>query len=223
MAIIIDTLFPERSSNNDKYIVWVNIPYFFIAAFIALCTKYYSLITFIIIYSALMYYYNVEYNKKIIFLNDYLDYTSYLNMDDKIIDFYYNNRWYIDYNLTAFRKSLQAVNKLLEVETNLIKNLMRDPEQHFQNAFIYYKEALNELHSSIYKMVSHEVNNDIFNDNLHILQGLLNKHMIHMKNIGIKCGYNKYDINIWSILDPNGIEHENDIYSKEYSSHYSFF
>ncbi len=147
----------------------------------------------------------------------------YLEMDNDIIDFYYNNRWYIDYNLTAYRKSLEAVNNILRYEYNIDENLMLNPEQLYENAYIEYKEALNNLHSSIYKMTSHMVNNDVFNNNLSILNTLLKKHIDYMKKKIIKTGYNMYDITRWSIINPNELDTYNDIKSKGYSQHYSFF
>lgn len=175
---------------------------------------------------------NVEENqKKIKFLNNIMfnDYEepfetkSYLEYDQKLIDFYYDNRWYIDYNLSSYRKSLESTNNLLRITYNLNENLMREPEQLYRNAYMEYKKALNNLHSSIYKMISQQVNNDIFNDNLIILKKLLRKHIEELQKRVIKCGYNLYDINIWSIINPSNIELENDIKTKGYSQHYSFF
>ena len=116
----------------------------------------------------------METHKKVEFLNSIIydgneepfENESFLELDPKIVDFYYKNRWYIDYNLTSYRKSLEASNNLLRITHNLKNNLMRDPEQLYENAYIEYKEALNNLHSSIYKMISQTVNDDIFNDNL---------------------------------------------------------
>lgn len=170
-------------------------------------------------------------DKKIKFLNSiiYDDYEqpfetrSYLSADKDLINFYYDNKWYIDYNLTAYRKSLQATNNLLRLEYNLKDNLMLYPEQLYENAYMEYKEALNNLHSSIYKMISHQVNNDIFNDNLEILKTLLRKHIENIQQGVIKCGYNLYNINIWSIINPTNIEYKDDTKTKGYSPHYSFF
>ncbi len=177
-------------------------------------------------------YYNIQENqKKLKFLNNIIfndyeqpfDTESYLEMDPSIIEFYYKNKWYIDYNLTAYRKSLEATNNLLRLEYNLKDNLMRQPEQLYRNAYMEYKEALNSLHSSIYKMVSHRVNDDVFNDNLTTLQKLLKEHIKNIQQDVIKCGYNLYNINIWSIINPTNIECEDDTKTKGYSPHYSFF
>ncbi len=146
-----------------------------------------------------------------------------MEYDHKLIDFYYKNRWYTDFNLTAYRKSLEATNNLLRYTYNLSQNLMRNPEQLYRNAYEEYKEALNNLHSSIYKMVSHSVENDVFNDNLTTLKALLRKHIVDIQRNVIKCGYNLYNINIWSIINPSNIECEDDTKTKNYSPNYSFF
>jgi len=190
----------------------------------------------VFISGVIFYIYYSYYNSKILddkikFLNNIIfdnneqpfEVESYLEMDPTLINFYYDNKWYIDYNLTAYRKSLESVNNLLRLEYNLEDNLMKYPEQLYENAYIEYKEALNNLHSSIYKMISHQVNNDIFNDNLEILKNILRKHIENIQKSVIKCGYNLYNINIWSIINPTNIECKNDIKTKEYSPHYSFF
>ena len=72
-------------------------------------------------------------------------------------------------------------------------------------------------------MISHKVNNDVFNDNLEILKTLLRRHIKNIQQGVIKCGYNLYNINIWSIINPTNIECKDDTKTKGYSPHYSFF
>lgn len=180
------------------------------------------------IYYVMNYY--QEYNKKLKLLKNILydgfeepfETESFLEYDPKIIDFFYRIRYYVDDNLTSFRKSLEACNNVLRYSWNLNQNLMKYPEQLYKNAYFEYKQALNELHSVIYKLTSQEVNNDIYNDNLLELKSLLDKHMKKIKNV-IKCDYNTYDINIYSLINPSNIEMADDTKDKYYSPHFSFF
>lgn len=242
-SIILDRLFSnpevesgfnEGDSNIKKYINTKNIlpaiGIMFLLRVLMMSSQV-VLIGGIIGYVVFVYYNLRESKKKLDLLNGILfenqeypfQIKSYLGNDDQIINFYYKNRWYIDYNLTAYRKSLQAVNNLLKIEYNLTENLMKYPEQLYQNAYLEYKEALNNFHSSIYKMISQTVNDDIFNDNLVILKKILYQHIENIQKNVIKCGYNLYNINIWSIINPSNEECKDDTKTKNYSPHYSFF
>lgn len=174
--------------------------------------------------------YQNELNAKIDFLNSIIyngneqpfDMRSYLYLDEELVNFYYNIKYYIEDNLTAYRKSLVNVNNLLKLEFDISKNYMREPEQFYKLALMECKSALNNLHSLIYKLVSHQVNNDLFNDNLATLEKLLKKHLDKLKGV-IKCDYNLYDLNIWSLPYPSNLDLENDLKDKYYSPHYSFY
>lgn len=248
MSIIIDRLFTEPNvengfKNNEifykKHTIkqYINVANFYPAVISMVILRLFNVSTYIIIILAIIIYIYttnksiVDNQKKLDFLNSIIhnnneepfNTESYLDLDPKIVDFYYNNRWYIDYNLTAYRKSLEASNNLLKIVYNLRNNLMNHPEQLYENAYMIYKEALNNLHSSIYKMVSQSMNNSIFNDNLIILKKILHKHIFDIQKNVIKCGYNKYGINIWSIINPTNIECKDDTKTNTYSPNYSFF
>jgi hypothetical protein len=248
MNIIIDKLFSEpyvesgikqneKFSNKILLKNIINVKNFLPFVIIMIILRIFNvnnnltiLIGIIVLITTIIYN-NNELNKKILFLNNIIyngeeepfNLESYLELDHEIVNFYYENRWYINDNLRSYRKSLKATNNLLRIKYNLNENLMIYPENLYKNAYIEYKEALNELHSSIYKMTSHRINNEIFNDNLKKLERILKKHIDEIQKKIIKCGYNKYDINIWSIINPTNIEKENDIKTKNYSPHYSFF
>ncbi len=227
----------EKFYQNIKRKRFINVRNFFPAVVIMVILRIlyvpsiYVALAALIVYAYTTYTNIIENNKKIDFLDSIMfndnvepfEIESYLEYDQKLIDFYYKNKWYADFNLTAYRKSLEATNNLLRYTYNLSQNLMKQPEQLYRNAYEEYKEALNNLHSSIYKIVSHSVEDDIFNDNLTTLQALLRKHIVDIQKNVIKCGYNLYDINIWSIINPTNIECEDDTKTKNYSPNYSFF
>lgn len=240
MSIIIDKLLIEpkvypgyKENMMNKYI---NIKNLFIPIIVGLIMSFLNISNILIFISIIILFLYIsnkninEENRKIEFLNGIIynkyeepfETESYLHMDSDIVNFYYRIRYYIDENLTAYRKSLEHTNNLLRIYYNLKYNLTREPEQLFENAYLEYKEALNNLHSSIYKMISQRVNDDLFNDNLTTLKYLLSKNIKNMKKI-IKCDYNLYNLNIWSLPNPSNIECESDIKDKNYSPHYSFY
>ena len=240
MAVIIDRLLNSSGPSVDfgydnyNYITFSNI-YPMVITLIVLRLLQVNNVATVLISAIVLFitvYMNYEsFKQKNLFLNDIMfeanfnpfDVKTYLPIDPEIIDFYYNNRWYINYNLSAYRKSLQATNNFLKIKYELTNKLLLYPEQNYRNAFIEYKEALNNLHSSIYKMTSHEMNNNIFNDNLKILKKLLKAHLNDIQKNVLKNNYNERDINIWSIVNPTNIEMENDTKAINYSPHYSFF
>lgn len=248
MSLILDKLFTEPKvysgfeqnvdfNNKLERKKYINVKNIVPAIVAMILLRLLSLPTYIVLLGALLTYLyftyrNVGTNKhKLDFLNNILftpnvqpfETKSYLEYDPKLIDFYYDNRWYINSNLTAYRKSLRAVNNLLRLEYNLEQNTMAYPEQLYENAYLHYKEALNNLHSSIYKMIAQTVNNDIFNNNLTILEKMLKKHIKNIQQSVIKCGYNLYDINIDSYINPSNEECKDDTKAPGYSPNYSFF
>lgn len=155
MSIIIDRLFTEPNvengfKNNEifykKHTIkqYINVANFYPAVISMVILRLFNVSTYIIIILAIIIYIYttnksiVDNQKKLDFLNSIIhnnneepfNTESYLDLDPKIVDFYYNNRWYIDYNLTAYRKSLEASNNLLKIVYNLRNNLMNHPE-HF--------------------------------------------------------------------------------------------
>ncbi len=161
MSIVIDRLFTQpdvRSgfADNEKFYNklvrqrYLNIRNFFPAMVVIVFLRIFNATNLIVALSGLLVYIyyakiNIDSNKKKLdLLNDLIfnnneepfETESYLEMDQSIIDFYYKNRWYVDFNLTAFRKSLQATNNLLRISYNLQYNIMREPEQLYKNAYM---------------------------------------------------------------------------------------
>lgn len=240
MSIIIDKLFLKPKVypgfKEDEFKKYVNVKNLFIPVIVLGFFRYYDFSIFyslLFAFIAFIYIANkniAERQKKIDFLNSIMysgneqpfEVESYLGLAPELVDFYYNIQYYIDYNLTAYRKSLENTNNLLRYEYNLSQNLMKDPEQMYENGRLEYQQALNNLHSAIYKMISHRVNNDLFNDNLTTLKYLLTKHLDKMKKV-IKCGYNLYNLNIWSLPYPSNLDCASDLNDKYYSPNFSFF
>lgn len=191
--------------------------------------SYFIFVGSLIVLFLSIYYYKNEFDKKLNFLKELFyngneedfDGRSYLSMDPDIIDFYYDNRFYINDNLTSYRKSLENANNLLRLRFEIDENLMRDPEQLYRTALMEKKESLNNFHSLVYKLVSHDVNNQIFYNNLEKLKLLLDNNLNYIK-FRLKR-YNNNQLTIWSIPNIDAIGDENDMKDVYYSKHFSFY
>lgn len=171
-----------------------------------------------------------EFLSKLEFLNGILyngetepfDIKSYLNLSPALVDFFYRTHYYIDDNLSAYRQALNGTNYFLRIGYDLEKNLMREPEYFYKNALMLSKDILNNYQSIIHKLVSSSLNYDYFNANLKELEKLLKEEMEGMKS-RIKCGYNLYDLNIWTLPEPDNLNDRDDTKDKGYSPYWSFF
>lgn len=143
---------------------------------------------------------------------------NFLSMDRNIVNFFYKNADYIDYNLSAYRQSIESVNNLLQLEHQMAQ-YVRTPEQLFENAMIQYREALNSFHSIIYKLPTDKISNYRFDDNLVELRKLLLIHVNRMLRRLKKL--NGIDISVFST--PTPLKLISDLSDKYYSPHYSFF
>ncbi len=205
---------------------FIPILLFIILRAIQIPTTYIFITVFLVYLYVTNRYMNIE-DEKLSFLNSiiYNDETepyhnpSYLHLDPKIAEFYYDHKEFIDYNLTAFRQSLENTNNVLQLSWET-ENKVKYPEQFFENALMHYREALNNWHSIIHRLPSDRISNYKFDDSLVNLRRML-LHHIQVIRKRLQIAYNKYDINIYS--KPNTMELESDIKTKEYSPMYSFF
>jgi len=154
---------------------------------------------------------NLMYNSEI----EPYNIQSYLNMDDELVDFFYENKDYIDYNLNAYRCAVENCNNLLHLEFQIFQHSIY-PTQLLSVAKEEKQKALNHLHSIIHKLPSTYVSNTTFNNNLTTLDAMLDRHIREMRK-----RVDKKDLSIYS--DPDFDKLENDIYTKDYSKYYSFF
>lgn len=230
--IIVEKLFGEsswnESLNKNDYKIGFSLNILIKTLLIIIILKFFLFETYIALIIGIIYYYYAytnyinEYIDKINFLNYILENrNTYLHYDKNIVDFYYNNRFYIDNDLSNYRDSLKNTNLLLTNSYNIQNNIMNYPEQLFENSYIYYKEALNYLHSTIYKLTSQCKENNLYYNNLTTLKYLLDKHINIISNI-IKAKLPNVNIN--SIINPSNIHLQNDIDDKYYyNPHFSFF
>lgn len=236
MAIIIDRLFFEPDTwikfAPSKWRKYLTVKNLFIPILIILFLRIIGIsTTFIILIAIVSFYYfsnkNVKKQKdKVEFLSDIMynneeepyGVKSYLEFAPELVNFYYKNRDYIDYNLSSYRKSLENTNNLLKLEFDM-NQVVKYPEQLFQNGLIQYRESLNNFHSIIYKLPSDTFSNYRLDDDLKELQKLLNRRLKNMTKI--INNKNDYDLTIYSTPDP--LQLMSDLNNKFYSPNYSFF
>ena len=158
MAVIIDRLLNSSGPSVDfgydnyNYITFSNI-YPMVITLIVLRLLQVNNVATVLISAIVLFitvYMNYEsFKQKNLFLNDIMfeanfnpfDVKTYLPIDPEIIDFYYNNRWYINYNLSAYRKSLQATNNFLKIKYELTNKLLLYPEQNYRQQQCKYDLA----------------------------------------------------------------------------------
>ena len=97
---------------------------------------------------------------------------SYLYLNPLIVQFYYDIRQYVRYNISAYVKSIIHTNNLIGFEYQSKIGLNRT-YLNFQTAIMESKSALNELNSVIYKIPSTIVTYTKFNNSIKLLQSLL--------------------------------------------------
>ena len=149
--------------------------------------------------------------------------TSYLYLNPPIIEFYYNTRENITYNMSNFRESLISVNNML---------MLDEQSKDLNNPFSAYisiqelsTETLNHYQSIIHSMPYNKEVFDKFNKSLSILQSLL---LNIVNNVKKKC-QNKNKRNITtdtipdSILANESVIKSDDTKSYKYSNNYNFY
>lgn len=148
---------------------------------------------------------------------------SYLYLNPLIIEFYYNTRENMTYNMSNYRQSLISVNNMLMLEKQ--SNNLNNPFSAFTSIQELSTETLNHYQSIIHSIPYSRVLFSKFNKSLSILQSLLLK---IVNNVKKKCQYkNKNNITIDTIPDSmlanESVIKSNDIYSHKYSNNYNFY
>jgi hypothetical protein len=105
---------------------------------------------------------------------------SYLYYDPIIIEFYYNIRDVIKYDISSFINSLLHTNNLLRLsyQSNILKENLKD---NYEQAIIEKKKSLNSLSYLIFNMPVNNILNNRYKDSLNILHTRLNGHINNME------------------------------------------
>jgi len=150
---------------------------------------------------------------------------SYLYLDPLIIDFFYDIRECVKYNISAYTGALKHSNNLIGLEYETTLGLNRE-YYNYEVAIEESKKALNEFQTLIYTIPSTIINFNKFQNSLKTLHEILNAHLIKMsllfqnknetENITIHSyPDNFYDINFYISSD--------DTKTKNYISTYNMF
>ena len=146
---------------------------------------------------------------------------SYLYLNPVVIDFYYKNKYILNYSYGNFVRSLNHINNMIKLEKQIEEGLDNRGNQ-YTLLLMLEKRCLNEFQSTIYELPSATATNQAFQKNLNFLHKITqniiknaeNKINEQNKKDGINTGY--YPIY-------NGGPSPNDIGSFAYNNHFDFF
>lgn len=124
---------------------------------------------------------------------------SYLYLNPLIIDFYYNMRNAIIYNISAYIESVIHANNVIGLEYQFTIGI-NNTYLNYQVAIEEVKESLNNFNSMIYMMPSTIVNYNKFKDSIKILHKLLNQHIQKIGDI-LKSENKLKEINLFKMPD----------------------
>jgi len=105
--------------------------------------------------------------------------TSYFYYDPIIIEFYYNIREVINYDISSYINSLTHTNNLLKIsyQSNILKENLKE---NYEQAIIEKDKALNFLSYMIFSIPVNNITYKKYNDSINILHSRLNAHIGNM-------------------------------------------
>ena len=104
---------------------------------------------------------------------------SFLYFDPVIIEFYYNIREFINYDISAYINSLKASNNLLKLCYQADK-LQYNLKENFEQVIIEKNNALNHLSYLTFRIPKDELYYKKYRDSINILHERLNAHIENM-------------------------------------------
>jgi hypothetical protein len=112
-------------------------------------------------------------------INDVKNKKSYLYYDPIIIEFYYNIRDMVNYDISSFINSLSHTNNLLRIsyQSNMLKENLKE---NFEQAVIEKNKALNSLSYLIFNIPTNNILYKKYKDSIEILHLRLNGHIENM-------------------------------------------
>jgi hypothetical protein len=112
-------------------------------------------------------------------INDYRNKKSYLYYDPIIIQYFYNIRDVINYDVSSFINALNYTNNLLKVsyQSNMLKENL---QANFEQAVIEKNKALNSLSYLIFNIPVHNNSYKKYKESIDILHLRLNGHIENM-------------------------------------------
>ena len=153
-------------------------------------------------------------------LNNY-NTKSYIYKNPICIEFYYNNRELIKYNILNYQKSLQSINAMIIINEQIqigVNNLGNQ----YEVLLYLQKMCLNYFQSIIYNLPSTQVTNLKFTESLKILHEITNEIVNKTKNkIKETNKKNGININYYPIYDNQPAP--NDTKSFNFNDHFDFF
>jgi hypothetical protein len=119
---------------------------------------------------------------------------SYLYLDPVVVQFFYLNNTFVDFHYTAYKSCLIAMNYLIYMHELMKKPGMNYAYLEMDVAYQLRTEALNNLHSIIYKLPPDEKINNQYEQSMRDLLSITDRLLIDMvgylKNIDEKKNIN---------------------------------
>ncbi len=112
-------------------------------------------------------------------LSDYNTKTSYLYFDSVIVQFYYNIRDFINYDISNYINSLKSTNNLLSLSYQS-KNLKQQLKENYEQAIIERNNALNYLSYITFTIPINDISYKKYKKSINILHERLNSHIENM-------------------------------------------
>ena len=112
-------------------------------------------------------------------LNDYNTKKSYLYYDSIIVEFYYNIRSFINYDISSYINSLKSTNNVLELSFQS-KNLKQRLKENYEEAIIEKNNALNYLSYCTFSIPINNISYKKYKESINILHQRLNAHIENM-------------------------------------------
>lgn len=230
-----NNLVSTYNNNITIYIFIIVIIFFSIGKYnITLNTIVSFILSYIVLYYILSRndYLNTKYNNitdlKLDFLNNIMfdkniEEQSYLYINPVIIQFYFNTKDVIKYNLSNYRSSLLNVNEMIKLEKDM--NNLINPFDTFINIRNLYKKAMNNYQSIIYSIPYNREVYLKFNNSLNMLQSLLLKIVDNAKEVCQYVNAKETTTNTIpdSILANEADIEKNDINTIDYNNHFNIY
>lgn len=155
------------------------------------------------------------------FRMDYEKLRNYLYFNPAVVDFYYSNKEVVNHSYMNFALSLQHINAMIVLQSNMLIGLENRGAQ-LQELQFLRKQCLNYWQAIIYKLPSTTATYTKYRDSMKILEELTQK-MIDDAELKIMQQNAKDGINMQYYPIYKGGPEPNDTKSFNYSTHFDFF
>ena len=146
---------------------------------------------------------------------------SYLYINPVVVDFYYKNKYLLEYSYNSFAKSLMHMNSMIKLEKQIEMGLENRGNQYSLLKMIESK-CLNAFQACIYALPSSTAMNEAYKNNIKFLQRIT-QNIIEKAKKKIEEQNSKQGIDTEYYPIYSGGASANDVGTYGYNDHYNFF